>query len=77
MKSISLSIIISAIFFVSPIYAQPPKWTDQQWRNAQYNDEQYLVGFASEVNKSKQDQGELLQKLEGYAKSQLSDQVQV
>ncbi|HBX50104.1 MAG: hypothetical protein A2275_01040 [Bacteroidetes bacterium RIFOXYA12_FULL_35_11] len=77
MKKNLLPIIIFTLLFVKNLNAQIPKWTDPQWRKVQYNDEQYLVGFASEVNKSKQDQGELLQKLEGYAKSQLSDQVQV
>ncbi len=57
------------------LFAQP-KWIDAQWRKAQYPDALYLVGYASEQNKAAT-QSELLPKLEGFAKSRLSESVLV
>ncbi|HPG73931.1 MAG TPA: DUF4384 domain-containing protein, partial [Bacteroidales bacterium] len=53
-----------------------PKWIDAQWRKAQYPDALYLTGYASEQNKLV-GESELLSKLEGFAKSRLSESILV
>lgn len=57
------------------LQAQQPKWIDPDTRKASYPASAYLVGYASEKNLSKQDENDLLLKLEAYAKSQLSESV--
>lgn len=79
MKTKIIKVVFTAycLLFTGYCFSQAPKWTDMQWRKTQFPDASYLVGFASEKNKSKQEQNELLRKLEGYAKSQLGESVQV
>lgn len=57
------------------LQAQQPSWIKPEFRKKSYPVSEYLIGFASEKNVSKQDENSLLIKLEAYAKSQLSESV--
>lgn len=73
------SILLSAFLciFSFAVKAQTPDWSDEAKRKLHYPDREYLVGFASEKNTSKEDQQTLLNRIEGYAKGQLIEYVQV
>lgn len=59
------------------VYAQLPDWTDNNQRKLMYNEQDYIVGFASEANTAKEQPTDLLNRLEGYAKSQINEQIMV
>lgn len=57
--------------------AQPPDWADANIRRMRYSDKEYLVGFASEPNQSKENPAEILKRVENYAKAQVVEYIQV
>jgi hypothetical protein len=59
------------------VMAQTPEWADDAKRSFKFPDREYLVGFASEKNTDRVDQQEFLNRIEGNAKSQLIEFVQV
>jgi len=76
MKNSTL-LIAFLLLFSFYIKAQTPDWADEINRKLSFPDKEYLVGFASERNTNKDDQQILLSRLEGYAKGQLIEYVQV
>ncbi len=69
-------LLSSLLILLSFQLISQPKWIDAQWRKAQYPDALYLTGYASEQNKLV-GESELLSKLEGFAKSRLSESILV
>ncbi len=61
----------------SIVFSQSPNWTNYTMRNASYPEGSYLTGFISETNVNGNDPGELLQKISGYAKDQLVENILV
>jgi len=56
---------------------QLPDWADSKIRKVRYPDSEFIVGFASEPNSQRENPADLLKKLEGYAKGQLIEYIQV
>jgi len=69
-------LLSSLLILLSFQLISQPKWIDAQWRKTQYPDALYLTGYASEQNKLV-GESELLSKLEGFAKSRLSESILV
>lgn len=57
--------------------AQPPNWAEANVRRMMYDDKEYLVGFASEPNQSKENPAEIIKRVENYAKAQVVEYIQV
>ncbi len=63
--------------FSTLIKAQTPDWASDSIRKFRYPERDYLVGYASEKNTSKEDPQILLGRIEGYAKGQLIEYIRV
>jgi hypothetical protein len=57
--------------------ADNPGWTDYAARKEMYPESTWLVGFSSDVIRNNEKPEEVLQKLTGYAKTQLTEAIQV
>lgn len=75
LKEQLLSYVLLCISFVT--FAQAPVWIDPIKRNLQYNEADYVVGFASENNTQGENPAELLSRLENYAKGQVAEYILV
>jgi len=79
MKTFSIAnfaTLLLLTLFVST-FAQPPDWAVPNVRRMMYDDKEYLVGFASEPNQSKENPAEILKRVENYAKAQIVEYIQV
>lgn len=69
------------LFFIvccSPcVFAQAPDWIDPAQRKLQFDEGEYLTGYASGNNTGKVNPDELLRQLENYAKGQVAEYIQV
>lgn len=70
-----LALMLAAI--VLETIAQPPDWAVANVRRMMYDDKEFLVGFASEPNQSKENPAEILKRVENYAKAQVVEYIQV
>ncbi len=56
--------------------AQPPTWTNKQQRNLKYPNKEYINGYAQYKNQHNQEQDVFIEKLKGYAQTELVQSVQ-
>jgi len=78
MKRLKKQLLIYMFLCISFVsFAQAPVWIDPIKRNLQYNEADYVVGFASENNTQGEDPAELLSRLENYAKGQVAEYILV
>ena len=75
LKKQLLIYVFLCISFVS--FAQAPDWIDPIKRKLQYDEGDYVVGFASENNTQGEKLDELLSRLENYAKGQVAEYILV
>ena len=68
---------LSLFNFSLNLFCQTPEWTDPKMRLQQFNEASYLVGYASEINSNNGDPELLKKRLERYARSQISEYIQV
>lgn len=78
MKSIERIIVCTATLciFYTNIQSQTPSWANVDQRELKYPEKEYLVAFASEQNRNKEDQAQLLAKLVDLATTNLVQSVQ-
>lgn len=57
--------------------AQAPRWTEYTSRTSAYPPEKYLIGYLAENNFNEEPEADLLQRLSGYAKDQLVENILV
>ena len=79
MKILLKTLVVIVYFTMTTVQAisQKPDWADKSVRESQYNNNDFLAGFASEVNVQQEKPHDLLRRLENYAKTQLIEYVQV
>jgi len=79
MSKTIFSVIIILIMIVSGklTTAQTPSWASEAGRKVQFNDRDYLVGFASEVNTNRENPSDVEKRVASYARAQLIEYVQV
>jgi hypothetical protein len=70
-------IAILMIFTGKFTTAQTPSWVNEAGRKVQYNERDYLVGFASEVNTNRENPSDVEKRVVNYAKAQLIEYIQV
>jgi hypothetical protein len=77
MKAFIRSCAILLIALPTVAAGQLPDWADSKMRKIRYPDSDFIVGFASEPNSQRENPADLLKRLEGYAKGQLIEYIQV
>lgn len=77
MKTIKSITLAALCILTVETFAQAPDWADASKRKLRYSEREYLIGFASEANKNKEDEQAFLSRIEGYAKGQLIEYIQV
>ncbi|MBI9067332.1 MAG: hypothetical protein JEZ09_08570 [Salinivirgaceae bacterium] len=70
-----LALIIQICISIS-IFSQTPTWTNPQHRKLKYSDAEYLKGYAEYKNQQKELVEDFLEKLKGYAQTELIQSVQ-
>jgi len=58
-------------------FAQKPSWINAQARSASYPEQQYFIGYAYELNTQNKSHEDLLEKLKGFARTDLIQSIQV
>lgn len=76
MRKVSLFIPIFMALSLH-LWAQLPDWINPQLRAAKYPESNYLSAFVSEINDKNEAVESILQRLEGYAKDQLADNIMI
>ncbi|MCV9389206.1 DUF4384 domain-containing protein [Reichenbachiella ulvae] len=71
---------ITISFILLPLFValgQAPAWTNFVYRNANYPQSEYLIGFMSERNLNEEPEADLLNRLKGYSQDQLVESILV
>lgn len=76
MKRISLLVAFFIAFGIN-VFAQLPDWVSPQFRASKYSDSKFLSAFVAEINHKNEGVSDLLQRIEGYAKDQLAENIMV
>jgi hypothetical protein len=73
----SFFLLVLSFFFIIVAKTQTPDWALETTRKFHFPEGEFLIGFQSEKNVNKENPQDLLNRIEGYAKEQLIEYIQV